>query len=110
VKTILLVPWIVFNQPPSSYQAEFDTLAAYIAAKNGLFNEAARLKAAQIVEIGVVADAHCASKHDKGLIYRIRFRLPKDHPDAHDENGRPQVTKYSAIWDVELTRFNPEER
>jgi hypothetical protein len=62
------------------------------------------------VEIGVVADAHYASKHDKCVLYRIRFRLPKDHPYAHDENGRRQVTKYSAIWDVALMRFNPEER
>ena len=43
------------------------------------------------------------------FLYR-RFRLPKDHSYAHDENGRRQVTKYSAIWDVELARFNPEER
>jgi hypothetical protein len=64
----------------------------------------------EAVEIGVIADAHNASEQDERVVYRIRFRLPKDHPDAHDENGRPQVTKYSAIWDVELTRFNPEER
>jgi hypothetical protein len=61
------------------------------------------------VEIGAVADAHYASKHDKRVPYRTRFRLPKDHPDAHDENGRRQVRKYGTIWDVELMRLNPEE-
>jgi hypothetical protein len=62
------------------------------------------------VEIGVVARAHYVSERDDRVIYQIRFRLPKDHPDAHDENGRPQVTKYREISDVELARFNPEER
>jgi|SoiMethySBSTD1v2_1073268.scaffolds.fasta_scaffold299597_2 hypothetical protein len=28
------------------------------------------------VEIGAVADAHYASKHDKRVLYRILFRLP----------------------------------
>jgi hypothetical protein len=62
------------------------------------------------VEIGVVTQAHYVSELDKRVVYQIRFRLPKEHPDAHDENGRPQVTKCREIWDVELTRFNPEER
>ena len=32
------------------------------------------------VEIGAVADAHYASKHDKRVLYRIRFQAPEGPP------------------------------
>jgi hypothetical protein len=35
------------------------------------------------VEIGVVAEAHYASEHDKHVVYQIRFRLPNVRPASN---------------------------
>ena len=43
MKVILLVTWIVFGQPPSSYQVEFDSTEKCAAAHNVLVAEQRRL-------------------------------------------------------------------
>jgi hypothetical protein len=57
---------------------------------------------------GSVAGAFYLDAGSGRVMYRIKFKLPKGHPDAADENGAPQFTKYAFIRDDELTRFNPE--
>jgi hypothetical protein len=52
MKALLFVTWIVYGQPPSSYQSAFTSMAACEAARQAVFNELERLRAEQ--------DAHTA--------------------------------------------------
>lgn len=60
------------------------------------------------VERCTVAEAYDMPHGNGAVMYRVRYKLPKGHPDAHDESGRPQFTKYAFARDTDLTRYNPE--
>ena len=60
------------------------------------------------VDRGTVVEAYYRQAGSGHVMYRVKFKLPKGHPDATDENGAPQFTKHAFIRDDELTRYNPE--
>ena len=62
------------------------------------------------VDRAIVSDAFYAQAGSGRVMYRVKFVLPKAHPDAVDDNGEPQRAKYAFIRDDELTRYNPEAR
>jgi hypothetical protein len=45
MRFVLLVTWIVYGQPPTSYQTIFNSLAACEAARAAIFADAQRLVA-----------------------------------------------------------------
>jgi hypothetical protein len=47
MKTVLLVTWIVYGQPPSSYQTLFTSMEACQAARAAVVAEADRLNSEQ---------------------------------------------------------------
>ena len=45
---------------------------------------------------------------DHPYMYRIEHTLPKDHPEATDENGEPEYKKTQIMKGEDLTKLNPE--